>query len=237
MQSARGAAFSDVSSAAHRLWDLFTPDSDPSVAFVQARVATASVSDEFVRATNTLVLALRHFHNNARCGYVWNPTEYRPDATAHPNPLPTTTAPTAATPPHPTADTLTLAMVPSPVHQDPIGTYDGRRTSRRYAPVRRGGPAEVHTTRTSTVPDQRRRRLPGHVPGSLSKSSAALLRLSHSGSCVSLYLAMVFLSAICSSKWFYPGRLGLITRCRGIYSPMSLFRIAASSTPFPGLLG
>ena len=33
-----------------------------------------------------------------------------------------------------------------------------------------------------------------------------------------------------SSEWPYPWRLGLITRCWGIYSLISLFRIAASST-------
>ena len=58
MQSTRGAAFSGVSSAAHRRRGSCAPDSDPSVTFVQARAATASVSDEFIRATNTLVLAL-----------------------------------------------------------------------------------------------------------------------------------------------------------------------------------
>ena len=66
----------------------------------------------------------------------------------------------------------------------------------------------------------------------------ALLRLPHSGVFVLLYLAMAFLSAICFiSEWSYPWRLGLITRCGGIYSPMYLFRIAAPSTPFSGLLG
>ena len=88
MQRTRGAAFSDVSSTAHRLWGLIAPDSDPSVAFVQARAATTSASDELIRATNTLVLALRHFHNNAGRGNVWNQTEYHPDATARPTPPP-----------------------------------------------------------------------------------------------------------------------------------------------------
>ena len=125
-QSTRGAAFSDVSSAAHRLWGLFTPDSDPSVAFVQARATAANVSDELIRATNALVLALRHFHNNAGRVYVWNPTEYRLDTTAHSDPFPTTAATTAATPPHLTADTLTLATVP------PLST---RTTTARSGPM------------------------------------------------------------------------------------------------------
>ena len=114
MQRTRGAAFADVASAAHRLWGLFAPDSDPSVAFIQARAATTSASDELIRATNTLVLALRHFLNNAGRGYVWNQTEYRPDATARPTPSPTTAAPTAATPSQPTTNAPTLATVPTP---------------------------------------------------------------------------------------------------------------------------
>ena len=75
-------------------------------------------------------------------------------------------------------------------------------------------------------------RLPFSFP-----ASAALLRLPHSGFSVFLYLVSVFLSAICSSECSYPWRLDLITRCGGSYNRMSLFRIAASSTPFPGLLG
>ena len=61
-------------SAAHRLQGSFTPDSDPSIAFAHARVATGSVPDECIRASNTPGLALRHFHTNADLGYVWNPT-------------------------------------------------------------------------------------------------------------------------------------------------------------------
>ena len=67
---------------------------------------------------------------------------------------------------------------------------------------------------------------------------AALLRRPHSGFYVFLYLGMAFPSAICFiSEWPYPWRLGLITKCGGIYCLMSLFRIAASSTPFPSRLG
>ena len=115
MQGTRAAAFADVSSTAHRLWGLFAPDSDPSVAFVQARAATTSASDELIRDTNTLVLALCYFHNNAGRGYVWNQSEYRPDATARPPPPPpTTAAPTAATPPQPTTNAPTRTSVPTP---------------------------------------------------------------------------------------------------------------------------
>ena len=46
MQSTRGTAFSDVPPAPHRLSGLFTPDSDPSVAFVQVRAAAASLFDK-----------------------------------------------------------------------------------------------------------------------------------------------------------------------------------------------
>ena len=67
---------------------------------------------------------------------------------------------------------------------------------------------------------------------------AALHRLLHSGFSVFLYLPMAFLSASCFiSEWPHPWRLGRIVRCGGIYSLMCLFRIAASSTPFPGLSG
>ena len=69
------------------------------------------------------------------------------------------------------------------------------------------------------------------------RALAALLKLPHSGLSIFLNLVIVSLSAICSREWSYPWRLGLITRCGGIYSLMSLFRIPAPSTPFPGLLG
>ena len=154
-----------------RQWGLFTPDSDPSVAFVQTRVATASVSDEFIRAANTLVHALRHFHTNAGRGSVWNPAEYHPDGAAHPNSRPTTGTPTAATPPHPTVATLTLATVPpSPPHQDNDGhdghdeTYDEGGTSLRFGPLQRGRHAQIYA-RTAPVPgEHRRRRMSVHVP-------------------------------------------------------------------------
>ena len=56
--------------------------------------------------------------------------------------------------------------------------------------------------------------------------TAALLRLPHSGFSVFLYLAMVVLSAIFFiSEWPYPWRLGIITRCGGIDSLMSLLGI------------
>ena len=168
IQSTRGADFYDASSREHRLWGLFAPDSDPSVAFVQARAATTSASDKLIRVTNTVVLALRHPHNNAGRDYVWNPTESRLNATAHPNPLQNDgrahggdAGPShrrrghAGDDPLPSTRTTTARS----------GRINRRRTSRRYALIRRGGHAAVHTTRTPTVPDQRRRRrLPGHIP-------------------------------------------------------------------------
>ena len=67
-----------------------------------------------------------------------------------------------ATPPHPTAETLTLATTLTPPHppppprpkdnDSPVGTYDGRRTSLRYARVRLGGHAENYTARTTPFP-------------------------------------------------------------------------------------
>lgn len=112
----------------HRLWGLFTPDCDPSSAFVLARAATAGVSDEFMRAANTLVLALSHFHTNAGRGCVRKPTESHPDATAHPNPGPST--PTTATPPH-NAHTGDSAPTRHGDNESHDGAYDGGETSLR----------------------------------------------------------------------------------------------------------
>ena len=62
MWSMRGASVADVSMAAHRLWGMFPPGSNPTVAVALFRAATGGVSADVVNAANALLLSPRHFH-------------------------------------------------------------------------------------------------------------------------------------------------------------------------------
>ncbi len=141
MQSARGTAVSDVSMAAHRLWAMFAPDTDPTVALALARAATGGVSAEFIGAANSLLLALRRFHTTTGRGHVWTPTELHPqhNATAPSPPRPTTGTLTTTTPSRPTTSTATTTTttttaVTSPgAHTESMTEAERRSVRRLYA--------------------------------------------------------------------------------------------------------
>ena len=88
MRSTRGTSVADVSMAAHRLWGMFPPGSNPTVAIALLRAATGGVSADFINAANTLLLSLRHFHANTGRGHIWSTSEPIPDASAHTHPHP-----------------------------------------------------------------------------------------------------------------------------------------------------
>lgn len=150
IQHTRGPAFAEVSSAAHRMWGMFPPGSDPTVSIALFRATAGGVSTEFVQAANTLLLSLRRFHANAGRGHTWSTPANLPNASAQTPPATTPTpalhtsgpvpSPTPVTTILPAPTTAPITGTPTPatgpaISTEPMTEAERRSVRRAYATI------------------------------------------------------------------------------------------------------